>query len=48
VFIFAWVFLFVGHMIEDRSLSFLVDLKFLAIEPVWPMHALFRGLGIPY
>ena len=48
VFIFAWVFLFVGHMIEDRSLSFLVDLKFLAIEPVWPVYALFRCLGIPY
>jgi uncharacterized membrane protein YGL010W len=48
VFIFAWVFLLVGHMIEDRSLSFLVDLKFLAIEPIWPVYALFRCLGIPH
>jgi len=48
VFISAWVFLFVGHMVEDRSLSFLVDLKFLAIEPVWYMRALFRCLHIPH
>jgi len=48
VFISAWVFLFVGHMIEDRSLSLLIDLKFLAIEPVWFMHALFRYLRIPH
>lgn len=48
LFLFSWVFLFVGHMIEDRSLSFLVDQKFLAIEPVWFMSALFQRLGIPY
>jgi uncharacterized membrane protein YGL010W len=48
VFIFAWVFLLVGHTIEDKSLSFLIDLRFLAIEPVWLMHLLFRRLGIPY
>ena len=48
VFISAWVFLAVGHMIEDRSLSLLIDLKFLAIEPVWLMHALFRCLRIPH
>jgi len=48
VFVSAWVFLFVGHMIEDRSLSILIDLKFLAIEPVWLMHALFRRLRIPH
>ena len=46
VFVSAWVFLFVGHMVEDRSLSFLIDLKFLAIEPVWYMRALFRCLHI--
>lgn len=48
LFLFSWVFLFVGHMIEDRSLSFLVDQKFLAIEPMWLMYVLFRRLGIPY
>lgn len=48
LFLFSWVFLFVGHMIEDRSLSFLVDQKFLAIEPLWLMYVLFRRLGIPY
>jgi uncharacterized membrane protein YGL010W len=48
VFISGWVFLFVGHMIEDRSLSFLVDMKFVAIEPVWHMRALFRCLHIPH
>jgi hypothetical protein len=37
-----------GHMIEDRPLSLLVDLKFLAIEPVWHMHALFRSLRVPH
>ena len=48
VFISTWVFLFVGHMIEDRSLSFLIDMKSLAIEPVWLMRALFRCLRIPH
>ncbi|HXW25400.1 MAG TPA: Mpo1-like protein [Xanthobacteraceae bacterium] len=48
VFIFAWMFLFVGHIFEDRSLSFLIDLQFLVIEPVWFIHLLFRRLGIPY
>jgi uncharacterized membrane protein YGL010W len=48
LFSFSWVFLFAGHMIEDRSLSFLVDQKFLAIEPVWLVCVLFRRLGIPY
>ena len=48
VFVSAWVFLFVGHMMEDRSLSFLVDLKTLAIEPVWLVCVLFRCVGIRY
>ena len=48
VFISAWIFLFVGHMVEDGSLSLLVDLKLLAIEPVWYMRVLFRCLHIPH
>src|SRR5262249_25523687 len=48
VFVSSWVFLFVGHMMEDRSLSLFVDLKTLAIEPVWLVCALFRRVGIRY
>ena len=35
VFVLAWVGQFVGHRIEGRKPSFLTDLQFLLIGPLW-------------
>jgi uncharacterized membrane protein YGL010W len=48
LFVFAWVFQFVGHEVEGKKPSFLKDLQFLLIGPAWLMHFLFRRLHIPY
>src|SRR6266705_596709 len=48
LFIFAWVFQFVGHEVEGKRPSFFKDLQFLLIWPSWLMHFLFRRLRIPY
>jgi uncharacterized membrane protein YGL010W len=48
VFAVSWVFQFVGHNIEGKKPSFLNDLKFLLIGPMWIMGFLFRKLGLKY
>lgn len=35
VFILAWIGQFIGHKIEGKKPSFLDDLKFLLIGPIW-------------
>lgn len=35
IFVVAWIFQFIGHAIEGRRPSFLKDLAFLLIGPVW-------------
>jgi uncharacterized membrane protein YGL010W len=40
VFILAWIAQFVGHHMEGRKPSFLQDLQFLLIGPIW----IFKGL----
>ncbi len=35
VFVLAWVGQFIGHKIEGKKPSFLDDLKFLLIGPIW-------------
>ena len=42
VFAIAWVFQFVGHKIEGKKPSFLEDLTFLLIGPLWVGKDLFR------
>jgi uncharacterized membrane protein YGL010W len=39
VFIFAWIGQFYGHKVEGKKPSFLKDLQFLLIGPVWCMDA---------
>ncbi len=48
IFIISWAGQFIGHKIEGKKPSFLDDLKFLLIGPIWLFHFLFRKLGIGY
>jgi uncharacterized membrane protein YGL010W len=47
-FVVAWIGQFVGHAIEGRKPSFLEDVKFLLVGPVWLLHLVYRRAGIPY
>lgn len=46
VFAIAWVGQFIGHHIEGRRPSFLTDLQYLLIGPVWTLSKLYRRLGL--
>lgn len=48
IFLFAWLGQFIGHMVEGRKPSFLKDLQFLLIGPLWLLAAVYRKLGIRY
>jgi uncharacterized membrane protein YGL010W len=39
IFIFAWIFQFIGHKIEGKKPSFFTDLFFLLIGPIWVMKS---------
>lgn len=46
VFVVAWIFQFVGHKIEGKKPSFLEDLAFLLIGPLWVLRSFYRIVGI--
>ena len=48
IFVVSWIFQFVGHHIEGKKPSFLKDVQFLLIGPLWVICFLFRRLGIRY
>lgn len=48
IFVVAWMGQFVGHKIEGKKPSFLKDLQFLLIGPVWLLSFIYQKLGIPY
>ena len=48
VFVVAWVGQFIGHKIEGKKPSFLDDLRFLLIGPLFVLGVLFRRLRIAY
>lgn len=48
VFIFAGIGQFIGHAIERRRPSFLKDLRYLLIGPLWLLSDLYRRLGLRY
>jgi len=48
VFVVAWIGQFIGHHIEGKRPSFLTDLQFLMIGPLWLLAQMYRRLGIPY
>jgi uncharacterized membrane protein YGL010W len=48
IFIVAWIGQFIGHGIEGKKPSFVQDLQFLAVGPLWTLASAFRALGIQY
>ena len=48
LFVLTWVLQFIGHKIEGKKPSFLDDLRFLMIGPVFLLAKAFRKMGIPY
>jgi uncharacterized membrane protein YGL010W len=43
IFVLAWIFQFIGHKIEGKKPSFLQDIVFLLIGPLWTLHTIFPG-----
>lgn len=48
VFIITWIFQFVGHKIESKKPSFLKDLQFLLVGPIWLLSFILKKAGIRY
>jgi uncharacterized membrane protein YGL010W len=48
LFVASWVGQFIGHNIEGKKPSFLDDLKFLLIGPIWLLHFILKRLSIKY
>ena len=46
LFLLAWAGQFAGHAAEDRRPSFLRDLRFLLIGPLWLLAELYRRLHL--
>ncbi len=48
IFAVAWVGQFIGHNIEGKKPSFLKDLQFLLIGPMWLLSFIYKKLNIAY
>lgn len=48
IFIGAWIGQFIGHKIEGKKPSFLEDVKFLLIGPIWLLHFICKKIGLKY
>ena len=48
VFIISWIGQFYGHKIEGKKPSFLKDLQFLLVGPIWLLHFILKKIGIKY
>lgn len=48
IFALAWVGQFIGHKIEGKKPSFLKDVQYLLIGPMWLLSFIYRSLGISY
>ncbi|MEG0984198.1 Mpo1-like protein, partial [Algoriella sp.] len=48
VFIITWILQFVGHKIEGKKPSFIKDLQFLLVGPIWLLGFILRKVGIKY
>lgn len=46
VFVLAWIGQFVGHQWEGKRPSFLTDLVYLLIGPLWTLNKLYKKAGI--
>jgi len=48
IFVASWAGQFIGHKIEGKKPSFLDDLKFLLIGPIWLLHFILKRFSIRY
>ena len=48
IFILAWIGQFYGHKVEGKKPSFLKDIQFLLIGPMWLMSFIYKKMGIPF
>jgi uncharacterized membrane protein YGL010W len=48
IFVLGWIGQFVGHAIEGKRPSFMKDIQFLLIGPLWLVGHLYRRLRISY
>jgi uncharacterized membrane protein YGL010W len=48
IFVLAWIGQFIGHKIEGKKPSFLDDLRFLLIGPLFVLSFLYRRLNLAY
>jgi len=48
IFVVAWMGQFIGHKIEGKKPSFLDDVKFLLIGPLWLLHFIYKKIGVGY
>ena len=48
IFVLSWIGQVMGHKIEGKKPSFIDDLKFLLIGPIWLLHFLLKKLKIRY
>lgn len=48
IFVLAWIGQFIGHKIEGKKPSFLDDLRFLLIGPIWLIHFILKKYNIRY
>ncbi|MBE9664195.1 DUF962 domain-containing protein [Mucilaginibacter myungsuensis] len=48
IFVLAGVGQFIGHKIEGKKPSFLDDVKFLLIGPIWLLHFLLKKMNLKY
>jgi uncharacterized membrane protein YGL010W len=48
LFLLSWIGQFIGHNIEGKKPSFLEDLRFLLIGPIWLLHFILKKFSIRY
>lgn len=48
IFVLAWIGQFYGHHVEGKKPSFLKDIQFLLIGPMWLMSFIYNAIGIKY
>lgn len=48
IFVVSWIFQFIGHKIEGKKPSFLKDLQFFLVGPMWVMVKFYNKLGVKY
>jgi uncharacterized membrane protein YGL010W len=48
IFVLAWIGQFYGHHVEGKKPSFLKDLQFLLIGPMWLMSFIYKKIGVKF